>query len=202
MITPVVYLVDDDSHVRSAISGAIRNHGYNVKSFNSAEAFLDQKIEIYSCLVLDVRMPGMTGFQLQQRLSSLSVSPPIIFLTGYADVTLAVSAMKLGAVDLLTKPVRTEDLIAAVQHALSISFTKAELNKRLKDHLANLESLTPREREVFDLIILGLLNKQVAFKLGTTERTIKAHRKKVMLKMGATTVQQLMGIAVKLNLLN
>lgn len=189
MITPVVYLVDDDSHVRSAISGAIRNHGYNVKSFNSAEAFLDQKIEIYSCLVLDVRMPGMTGFQLQQRLSSLSVSPPIIFLTGYADVTLAVSAMKLGAVDLLTKPVRTEDLIAAVQHALSISFTKAELNKRLKDHLANLESLTPREREVFDLIILGLLNKQVAFKLGTTERTIKAHRKKVMLKMGATTVQ-------------
>lgn len=201
MNKPIVYLIDDDPEVRSSISTLLKFQEYKVKAFDSAEAFLEHKTEKYSCLILDINMPGMSGTQLQQILSSENNFLPIIFLTGVADVSVAVSAMKHGAIDLLTKPVQSKDLIAAIEYALLVIQRKLELSERQSDMNMHLESLTPREREVFDLVILGLLNKQIAYKIGTTERTVKAHRKKVMLKTGTKTVQELMNIAVKLNLL-
>lgn len=202
MLTPIVYLIDDDAQVRTTISSMLMFHGYNVKSFGSAEAFLEHRAQEYSCLILDIKMPGMSGSQLQKILSSQNSALPIIFLSGFAEVPVAVSAMKCGAVDFLTKPVQSEILIATVEHALLLAQQKITLSEQQKQNAKHLESLTPREREVFDLVIQGLLNKQIAYKMGTTERTIKAHRKKVMSKMGANTVQQLMGMAVNLKLLN
>lgn len=195
MSKPTVYVVDDDDDLRNAIVRALTLHGYATQGFSSAEAFLEADAPGHGCILLDVRMTGMSGFQLQEHLLQREYTPPIIFLTGHADIPSTVTAMKLGASNILTKPVSTATLMQAVDLAIEESSNNLQDWLKVQDIQQRYESLTAREREVYELVIRGRLNKQIAFELGTTERTIKAHRHQVMNKMGAMTVQNLMHTA-------
>lgn len=195
MSNPTIYVVDDDDDFRNAIVRALNLNGYETLGFSSAEAFLDADPRGHGCILLDVRMTGMSGFQLQEQLVQREYSPPIIFLTGHADIPSTVTAMKLGASNILTKPVSTEALLRAVDIAIEESSHSLQDWLKVQDIQQRYESLTQREREVYELVIRGRLNKQIAYELGTTERTIKAHRHQVMSKMGALTVQNLMHTA-------
>ncbi|MBU2097206.1 MAG: response regulator, partial [Gammaproteobacteria bacterium] len=195
MSDPIVYVVDDDDDFRNAMVRALNLHGYQTEGFNSAEAFLAADAQAHGCILLDVRMHGMSGFQLQERLVQREYTPSIIFLTGHADIPSTVTAMKLGASNILTKPVSTESLLRAVDAAIQESSNSLHDWLKVQDTKQRYESLTAREREVYESVIRGRLNKQIAFELGTTERTIKAHRHQVMSKMGALTVQNLMHTA-------
>lgn len=199
----VVYLVDDDASVRRGISRLIRSAGYHVEVFESAEEFLQRKENgLPSCLVLDIKMPGSTGMDLQQRLLASGQSTPIIFLSGHADVPTSVQAMKEGAFDFLTKPVTAEDLLSAVRKAIHADILQKKQNEEVAEVQSRMSTLTNREAQVFSLVVTGMLNKQIAAELGTTEKTIKVHRARVMEKMGAESLAELVQLANRITGLN
>ena len=197
----VVYVVDDDPSVRRSLERLFRSVGHECVSFSSATEFLDSKRrDAPACLVLDVRLPGLSGLDLQRQMAEADVLIPIVFLTGHGDVPLSVRAMKAGAVDFLTKPFHEQDLLDAVGAALD----RNRASKRQQNETSTLRqryaTLTPREREVFSLIVTGMLNKQAAAELGTSERTIKAHRHQVMEKMHAESPAELGAMAERLGI--
>lgn len=198
-----VFLVDDDASVRKALSRLLKSAGYQVQSFASAREFLDsQFVEVVegACLVLDVSMPGLNGFDLQKELEAASAVLPIIFITGHGDIPMSVKAMKSGAVDFLAKPVKDKTLLAAVEQALARAEREAAERTELASVQRRLASLTPREREVMALVVRGLLNKQIAFELGTVEKTVKVHRARVMEKMAARSLPELVRLAERAGL--
>lgn len=199
--SPTVLLVDDDPAVRKALSRVLREEGWNVEVFESAEAFLVRADHVADgCLVLDVTMPGLDGLELQQRLIQTGKAMPIVFVTGYGDIPMTVRALKAGASDFLTKPVEAQALLRAVRTAIeqgaSVRRSRAATAKLRQRY----DGLTPREREVLTLLVTGALNKQVAATLGVVEQTIKFHRAQIMERMEAKTVAELMHIAARLEI--
>jgi FixJ family two-component response regulator len=199
----LVHVVDDDASFRTAIERRLKKAGYAVMSYSSAQDLLDRlpNESESGCILLDVRIPGLTGPELQARLSGLGSTLPIVFLTGYADVQTTVRAIKAGAEDFLTKPVSSEDLLAAVERALAHHQAGRSQRGKLDAVRAHIAQLTPREREVFELIIRGKTNKQVGNTLGATERTIKAHRHRVMEKMQVQSLAELVSVAERSGIL-
>ena len=199
--TPIVFVVDDDVSVRESLELLIRWAGWQPETFASAQEFLSRpRVLAPSCLVLDVNLPDLNGLDLQKRVAGDRIDMPIIFITGYGDVPMTVQAMKAGAVEFLTKPFSDDVLLSAIRHAIERSQTalghEAEI-RALRDCYA---SLSRREREVMALVVTGLLNKQVGFELGISEITVKAHRGKVMRKMKADSLPDLVTMAAKLRL--
>jgi FixJ family two-component response regulator len=194
--TATIHVVDDDESLRTALMRLLRAAGYAVRAYASAGDFLLNKPEnAPGCVVLDVRMPGPSGFELQEAIAKLDEFLPIIFLTGHGDIPMSVRAIKAGAVDFLTKPVQRETLLQAVRTALAGSVERCATRELLHSLRSRYESLTPREREVFAQVVSGKLNKQIAGELGTCERTVKAHRAHVMEKMQLTSVAELVHAA-------
>jgi RNA polymerase sigma factor (sigma-70 family) len=199
----VVHIVDDDASFRSAIERRLKKAGYAVSTYPSAQDLLDHlpNESESGCILLDVRIPGLSGPELQGRLSEIGSILPIVFLTGYADVQTTVRAIKAGAEDVLTKPVSSEELLGAVERALAHHQAARSKRGKLDVVLAHVARLTPRERQVFDLVIRGNTNKQVANKLGATERTIKAHRHRVMEKLQVQSLAELVSLAERAGIL-
>jgi FixJ family two-component response regulator len=197
-----VFLVDDDASVRKSLSRLIKSAGYAVQAFGSAREFLDNRpaCNASSCLVLDVRMPGLTGLDLQQALQDDKEPLPIIFITGHGDIPMSVKAMKEGAVDFLPKPVKDKQLLSAIEQALARANHDHTERLELEDIQKRVKSLTPREQEVMDLVVRGLLNKQIAFELGTVEKTVKVHRARVMEKMEVQSLAELVRIAERVKI--
>ncbi len=200
----LVYVVDDDASFRTAIERRLKLAGYEVATFSSAQQLLDQLPdgETPGCILLDVQIPGLSGPELQGRLVELGSRLPIVFLTGHADTATTVRAIKAGAEDFLTKPVSSEQLIDAIERALARQAAARDQRSKLDFLRALVASLTPRERQVFDLIVRGKINKQIAYELGTTERTVKAHRHQVMEKMQVHSLAELVSIAERLGMLD
>ena len=198
-----VHIVDDDASFRTAIERRLTKAGYEVATYSSAQHLLDRlpgESEL-GCILLDVRIPGLSGPELQGRLSELGSTLPIVFLTGYPDVPTTVRTIKAGAEDFLTKPVSSDDLLRAVERAMAHHEAARGLKSKLDISRAHIATLTPREREVFELVIRGKTNKQVANVLGTTERTIKAHRQRVMEKMQVQSLAELVSVAERVGIL-
>jgi FixJ family two-component response regulator len=195
-----VFLVDDDASVRRALARLIKSAGYHVQTFASAREFLDggSLNEGPGCLVLDVRLPGLSGIDLQRELQRTRLILPVIFITGHGDIPMSVNAMKAGAVDFLQKPVRDADLLRAIEQALARAVREHAELKETKDLQSRVEKLTTREREVMNLVVRGWLNKQIAFELGTAEKTIKVHRARVMEKMQVDSLAELVRLAEKI----
>jgi FixJ family two-component response regulator len=195
-----VFLVDDDASVRRALARLIKSAGYHVQTFASAREFLDggSLNEGPGCLVLDVRLPGLSGIDLQRELQRTRLILPVIFITGHGDIPMSVNAMKAGAVDFLQKPVRDADLLRAIEQALARAVREHAELKETKDLQSRVEKLTTREREVMNLVVRGWLNKQIAFELGTAEKTIKVHRARVMEKMKVDSLAELVRLAEKI----
>jgi len=188
----VVLVVDDDADFRDSLVALLNSIGLQTKTFGSIGELLDTKLpDVVSCLVLDVRLPGLSGLDFQAELAKTNNLIPIIFLTGYGDVPMSVKAMKLGAVDFLTKPPRDQDLLDAVTVALQRDRTRREAARELADLRSLLQNLTPREREVMGLVAKGLMNKQIAGTLGVSEATVKFHRGRLMEKLGVRSVADL-----------
>jgi FixJ family two-component response regulator len=199
---PLVYLVDDDPSILRALSRLLRSEGYQAKQFSSAEEFLlylGKHPSVLGCAIVDLKLPGLNGLELQERLKQQKEPLPVIFLTGHGDVSSSVRAMKLDAVDFLTKPVCADDLFVALERALTSDAEAREVRRQKQELLSRYEKLTPREREVLALVVRGLLNKQIAFELGTVERTIKAHRAQIMAKMQVESVAELVRATVYLD---
>jgi FixJ family two-component response regulator len=193
---PVVHVVDDDDSFRTAVTRLLRAAGYQVRGHSSAGEFLLARPgTIPGCVVLDVRMPGPSGLDLQTAFEGRDDALPIIFLTGHGDIPMSVRAMKAGAVDFLTKPVQREALLSAVRNALARDAESRTARDRLGILRSRFETLTPRERAVFTLVVTGRLNKQIAAELGSPERTVKAHRARVMEKMQVTSLAELIHVA-------
>src|SRR5438309_3320220 len=189
---PLVSVVDDEPAVRESISKLLRSAGLDVETFHSAEDFLrSQRPDAPGCIVLDVRLPDLSGLDLQQELAKANVDLPVIFVTGHADVPMTVRAMKAGAVEFLTKPFREQDLLEAVQRAISRHRQTREQHASMRVLQSRYDLLTPREREVYPLVASGLLNKQVAAELNASEKTIKVHRGQLMQKMEAHSLSDL-----------
>ncbi len=196
---PVVFVVDDDVSVRESLELLIRHLGWRVETFVSAHEFLAHpKVSTPSCLILDVRLPGLDGLEVQKRIAADRAAMPIIFITGYGDVPMTVTAMKAGAAEFLTKPFDDEILVSALQNAIERSRRALEQESALQFLRDSYASLTPREREVMALVVRGLLNKQVAGELGLSEITVKAHRGQVMRKMKAKSFADLVKMAARL----
>jgi len=203
-LSDLVYIVDDDSHVRAAVGRLLKLRGYEVTEYESADDFLERVSEAAKpgCVLLDIKMPGLSGPELQRQLSEIGSSLPIIFLTGYADVPATVRAIKRGAYDFLTKPVSEQALIESIKGAFARLEAERPKNEWMNSARSRLDTLTPREREVFEYVVRGVMNKETAHKLGITERTIKAHRQRLFEKLGAKTVAELVSIAERLGLLS
>jgi FixJ family two-component response regulator len=197
----IVFVVDDDERMRQSLKNLIGSVGLRVEAFASAQEFLRSKvIDVPGCLVLDVRLPGLSGLDLQKRIADAGIAIPIIFITGHGDIPMTVRAMKAGAVEFLTKPFRDQDLLDAIQQALERDRIAREQRAEIEELRGRLDSLTPREREVMGLVVAGLLNKQIAGELGTSETTIKIHRHQVMEKMGAGSLAELVRMADRLGI--
>ena len=198
---PIVFIVDDDSSVREALTDLISSVGLSVETFNSGPEFLRYKRpDAPGCLVLDVRLPGLSGLELQRELARGEEPIPIIFITGHGDIPMSVRAIKEGAVEFLTKPFRDQDLLDAIQHALEGDRAARQERARVAEVRRCYGSLTQREREVMKLVVSGLLNKQIASELGTSEVTIKMHRGQVMHKMKAESVVELARMAERIGI--
>ena len=196
---PIVYVVDDDPSIQDSLSLLLQSAAYDVQTFASAKEFLDAVTDLQrpACLISDVKMPGISGLDLQDELEAAACPLPMIFITGHGDIPMSVKAIKKGAVEFLPKPFDDGTLLAAVKEAL----TKGEQNLTRyneKSHIRQrLDTLTPREREILTYLIAGLLNKQIAYELGIAERTVKAHRKQVMVKMGVDSIAELVRLTEK-----
>jgi FixJ family two-component response regulator len=193
---PVVFVVDDDAHVRDGLQSLLESVGLRSEVFGSTREFLQRKAsDTVSCLVLDVRMPGMSGLDFQAELASTHADIPVIFITGYGDIPMTVKAMKAGAVEFFTKPVREQDLLDAINVALERDRARRENDDRLRQLKTRFGSLSDREREVLTLVITGMLNKQIAGEMKLSEVTVKVHRHNLMKKLGAKSVPGLVRMA-------
>ena len=196
---PVVYVVDDDPGLRQALSRLLRSVGLGVRTFGSAKDFLrDTRPKAAGCLVLDVRMPGMDGLDLQREMANAGIHLPIVFITGHGDIQMSVKAMKAGAIEFLTKPFRDQDLLDAIQTAIERSRASEQIRAEGAELGRRLHALTPRELQVMQYVVKGLPNKQIAALLGTSEVTIKVHRARVMQKMKAESLADLVRMTERL----
>jgi len=200
-VAATVFIVDDDPHVRGAIQRMLKSVGVRSESFGTAQEFIRCKLpDEPSCLVLDVRLSGPSGLDLQRELKKAGIEIPIVFLTGHGDIPMTVRAMKAGAVEFLTKPFREQDMLDAVKLALERDQSRIESEKASSGLKSSFETLTPREREIMALVASGLMNKQVAGKIGLSEITVKVHRGRIMQKMGARTLADLVRMAEALGI--
>jgi len=197
----VVFVVDDDEPMRRSLENLIRSVGLRVETFASAQEFLrGKRPDLPGCLVLDVRLPGLSGLDLQRRMAAANSEIPIIFVTGHGDIPMTVQAMKAGAVEFLTKPFRDQALLDAIQQALERDRQTRKQQANIETLRRRFDSLTPREREVMAFVVAGLLNKQIAGELGMSETTVKIHRRQVMEKMGAGSLAELVRMVDQLGL--
>ncbi|HZW92539.1 MAG TPA: response regulator transcription factor [Candidatus Eremiobacteraceae bacterium] len=197
----IVFVVDDDASIRDALKSLIRSVGLQVELFSSSHEFLQgERPDAPSCLVLDVRLRGKSGLDLQRELAEANIHIPIIFITGHGDIRMSVRAMKAGAVEFLTKPFGDQDLLDAIHEALDSDRARRQREAEAAMLRERLKSLTPREREVLPRVVSGLLNKQIAAELGTTEATVKVHRSQLMKKMSAESLPELVRMAEKLGI--
>ncbi|HEY2467540.1 MAG TPA: response regulator [Terracidiphilus sp.] len=197
----VVFIVDDDDRVRAALQLLLKTVGLHSEAFATPQGFLQHNLpDVASCLVLDVRLPGMSGLEVQHKLNEVGAQIPIIFITSHGDIPMSVAAMKSGAIEFLTKPFRDQDLLDAIQKALERAENARQQSREVRTLKQRYESLTARERQVMGLLVSGLLTKQIATKLGTSEVTAQLHRGQVMHKMGVNSPIELGRVAEKLNL--
>jgi FixJ family two-component response regulator len=197
----LVFVVDDDASLRESLKDLVGSVGLRVEAFASAQEFLrSERPDVPSCLILDVRLKGVSGLDLQKRIAEADMEIPIIFITGHGDIPMTVQAMKAGAVEFLTKPFRDQDLLDAIQQALKRDRKAREQRTEIEELHTRYFSLTSREREVMTLVVAGLLNKQIAGDLGTSEASVKVHRQHVMEKMGAGSLAELVRMADKLRI--
>jgi RNA polymerase sigma factor (sigma-70 family) len=196
---PLVFVIDDDTSTRETLGSLIRSVGLQVELFRSGEEFLKSKRpDVPSCLVLDIRLPGISGLDFQRRLAESKIRIPIIFITGHGDIQMSVHAMKAGAIEFLTKPFRAQDLLDAIHVALEKDRRRRQRRAEVAQLRTRFASLTPRERQVLPLVVSGMLNKQIAAELGISEAAIKVHRSQLMRKMRADSLPDLVRIAEKI----
>jgi len=195
----MVFVIDDDTATRETLSSLIRSVGLQVELFGSAQEFLKSKRpDAPSCLVLDIRLPGISGLDFQRKLADSNIGIPVIFITGHGDIQMSVRAMKAGAIEFLTKPFRAQDLLDSIHAALEKDRGRRERDAEIGELQTRFASLTPREKKVLPLVVSGLLSKQIAAEIGTSEATIKVHRSQLMRKMGAESVADLVRMAEKM----
>jgi FixJ family two-component response regulator len=200
-VDAIVFVVDDDLSIREAIQSLVRLEGLRVETFATAQDFLRRKRpDLPGCVVLDVELPGLSGLDLQRELAAHGIKLPIIFITGYGDIPMSVRAMKAGAVEFLTKPFRDQDLLDAIQQALEGDRAARQHSREIADLRERFDALTSREREVMSLVVAGWLNKQIGFELKISEITVKIHRGRVMSKMGAQSLAELVRMAQRLEI--